>query len=70
MPHDPQHAPAASNPWRFWPVLLLFAAIALFFLWEEHQAHLLVALPYLIVLLCPLLHLFMHRGHGRGNKRP
>jgi hypothetical protein len=24
-------------------------------------------LPYGIFLLCPLLHLFMHRGHGRSN---
>jgi hypothetical protein len=22
------------------------------------------ALPYLILLACPLMHLFMHRGHG------
>lgn len=67
MPHDPRHASAAGNPWRFWPALLLFAAIALFFFWEEHQAHLLGVLPYLILLLCPLLHLFMHRGHGHGR---
>lgn len=68
MPHDPRHASAAGNPWRFWPALLLFAAIALFF-WEEHQAHLLGVLPYLILLLCPLLHLFMHRGHGHGRDK-
>ncbi|MDX1370074.1 DUF2933 domain-containing protein [Pseudomonas sp.] len=54
MPHYPHHAPAATSPRRFWSALLLFAAIALFFLREEHQAHLLGALPYLIVLLCPL----------------
>ena len=40
-----------------------FAAIALFFLWEEHKAHLLGALPWILVLLCPLMHLF-HGGHG------
>jgi hypothetical protein len=22
-------------------------------------------LPYLLLLACPLMHLFMHRGHGR-----
>jgi hypothetical protein len=70
MPHNPRHASAAGNPWRFWPALLLFAAIALFFLWEEHQAHLLGVLPYLILLLCPLLHLFMHHGHGRDKDSP
>lgn len=70
MSHDPDHAPAASNPWRFWPALVVFAAIALFLLWEEHEAHLLGALPYLILLLCPLMHVFMHRGHGRGKDGP
>ena len=40
-----------------------FLAIALFFLWQEHRAHLLVALPWLLLLACPLMHLFMHRGH-------
>lgn len=70
MPHDPHSAPAANNPWRFWPALVVFAAIALFLLWEEHEAHLLGALPYLILLLCPLMHVFMHRGHGRYKDGP
>jgi len=49
-------------------VFLGFAAIAAFFLWEEHKAHLLGALPYVLLLLCPLMHLF-HAGHGgRGDK--
>ena len=43
--------------------LIGFLAVAAFFLWEEHQAHLLGALPYVLLLLCPLLHLF-HGGHG------
>lgn len=65
MSHDPRYAPAARNPWRFWPALAVFAGIALLLLWEEHEAHLLGALPYLVLLLCPLMHLFMHRGHDR-----
>ena len=64
MSHDPHRAHATNNPWRFWPVLVVFAAIALFLLREEHEAHLLAALLYLPLLLCPLMHLFMHRGHG------
>jgi hypothetical protein len=44
-------------------VFLGFATVASVFLWTEHRAHLLGALPYLIFLLCPLMHLF-HRGHG------
>lgn len=44
--------------------LVLFGAIAAFFLIAEHRAHALGILPYLILLACPLLHIFMHRGHG------
>ena len=47
-----------------WLGLCLFLAIATFFLWEEHRAHILGILPYVLVLLCPIIHLFMHRGHG------
>jgi hypothetical protein len=41
----------------------IFIAIAVFFLWEEHRAHLLGVLPWLLLLACPLMHLFMHRDH-------
>ena len=47
-------------------VFLGFLAIAAFFLWEDHKAHLLGILPYGLLLLCPLMHLF-HGGHGGGN---
>ncbi|MGB3400097.1 MAG: DUF2933 domain-containing protein [Candidatus Deferrimicrobiaceae bacterium] len=50
-----------------WIALIGFLAITTFFLWEEHQAHILGALPWALLLLCPILHLFMHRGHnGHG----
>jgi len=32
-----------------------------------HWPHLPVILPYAIILLCPLMHLFMHRGHSTHN---
>lgn len=57
-----QH-PVSTRRHRGKWVFLGFAAIALFFLWTEHRAHLLGALPYLLVLACPLMHLF-HHGHG------
>jgi hypothetical protein len=37
--------------------------VAIFFLWDEHGSHLLGALPYLLLLLCPMFHLLMHRRH-------
>ena len=57
-------------PWwrtRTGLVLLGFAGIAAYFLITEHRAHLALAVPYLPWLLlaaCPLMHLFMHHGHG------
>jgi len=45
-------------------VLVLLVIIGGFFLWTEHQAHVLGALPYLILLLCPLMHFF---GHGQSH---
>jgi hypothetical protein len=45
-------------------VLIAFLAIASFFLITEHTTHVLGILPYALLLLCPLLHLFMHSGHG------
>ena len=45
--------------------LLVFVAVAAFYLLTEHTAHLYGVLPYLLILACPLMHLFMHGGHGR-----
>lgn len=53
--------------------LFIFLAIAAFFLFTEHLAHLAGILPYLLLLACPLMHLFMHGGHGGhggGNDQP
>jgi len=48
-------------------VFLGFLAIAVFFLWSEHKAHLFGILPFALLLLCPLLH-FFHGGHGGHSK--
>ena len=48
---------------------LLLIVIGGFFLWTEHSAHILGVLPYLVLLLCPILHIFMHKGHGGHNGR-
>ncbi|MEX2650308.1 MAG: DUF2933 domain-containing protein [Alphaproteobacteria bacterium] len=48
-------------------VLVAFLAIAGYFLWTEHKAHAIAGLsylPFLLLLACPLMHIFMHGGHG------
>lgn len=47
-----------------WCALLLIAAVS-YFLFIEHREHVFSFLPYLILLLCPLMHVFMHGRHGR-----
>ncbi len=64
------HESPESPPWWRSPagmVALCFAAIAAFFLMTEHTAHVFGALPYLLLLACPLMHLFMHHGHHGGH---
>jgi Protein of unknown function (DUF2933) len=56
------HAPWWRTP--FGLVLCGFLIIAGFFLLTEHTAHVFGALPYLLLAACPLMHLFMHHGHG------
>jgi hypothetical protein len=45
-------------------VFLGFLLIAGFYLISEHRAHLFGWLPLGLLLLCPLMHVFMHGGHG------
>jgi hypothetical protein len=45
-------------------VLICFVLIAGVLLLTEHRAHVLGALVYLPLLLCPLMHFFMHGRHG------
>ncbi len=48
--------------------LVAFLAIAGFFLWEEHEAHILGYLPLILLLgACLGMHFFMHGGHGGGH---
>lgn len=44
-----------------------FLALALLLLVTEHRAHVLGVLPWLLLLACPLMHLFMHGGHGHHH---
>lgn len=55
--------PGSRKPNLAWTICIAFLAIAGFFLLTEHRAHAFGALPYLLLLACPLLHL-LHRGHG------
>jgi hypothetical protein len=57
------HQDASPSNHLYWGCVAAFLIIAALFLWTEHRVHLLGVSPYLIFLLCPLIHFFMHRGH-------
>ena len=71
--NDDGNGTKSRNKW----VLIAFIAIAAYFLITEHRAHLSGWLSaygiWLLLLACPVLHLFMHGGHdghgGHGGHR-
>ncbi len=56
---SPHSQRGAALPWVFFG----FIAVAGFFFFTEHRAHLMGALPFVLLALCPLMHVF-HGGHG------
>ena len=59
--------------YRGWVALALAIVIGGYLaIW--HGTHVAVALPFLVILACPLMHMFMHGGHGHhhghGTKEP
>ena len=68
--------PSTPRTWRTiligtplgWGVTLLLAALGIY-LFVSHTGHILAALPYLLLMACPLMHLFMHKGHGHRHGR-
>lgn len=55
-----------TSKWNVFAKMLigaLLSAIA-FWLLQNHWQHALGLLPYVLFLTCPLMHLFMHHGHG------
>jgi hypothetical protein len=49
--------------------LAVFLLAAGYFLITEHRAHVIQWLPWVLILGCVFMHLFMHGGHGHGGGR-
>lgn len=73
-----EHAPTSSRApgmsRRVKVALLMVAAIGGFFLLREHWDHVAGNWVYLLLLACPLMHLFHghggHGGHGNPADKP
>jgi len=51
-----------------WIIITVIGFVGLIFLLRNHTSHVFSVIPYLVLLLCPLLHIFMHKGHVGHNK--
>lgn len=76
MNTTPNAPPMAPMNWRTvlvgtplgWFVTLAVAALGVY-LFLNHTGHIITALPYLLLLACPLMHVFMHGGHDHRHGR-
>ncbi len=50
--------------------MLGIGAIVAYYAFTEHTAHVFSLLPFGVLLLCPLMHLFMMGGHGHHDSGP
>lgn len=66
MSSSSDHGPPQTPFWRSRAALIAlgFLAAGAVLLLSEHRAHALGWLPFLLLLACPLMHVFMHGGHG------
>jgi len=75
--HHWSSTPESAKPARaLWIAAAMTALIGAFFLLREHWGHVASYWPYLLLLACPVMHLFHghggrghHAGHGTGTKR-
>lgn len=72
MTPDSKHDSKPGYFWGSWYSICMigFSAVALYFLLTRHATHVYGVLPLLVALACPVMHVFMHRGHKhRGHHR-
>ena len=75
MNDDTHNAPDSRPNWSRVNQWLLWVGLAAAVIWlvTKHGAHLLEIAPFLLILACPLMHVFGHGGHGHvshGKSNP
>lgn len=76
MNHDAhaEHRMPDERKKSFWGspsglITLFCIGAVVVYLLTEHTAHVYGVLPYLVLLACPLMHLFMHHDHGGHSEK-
>lgn len=69
--HSGQQHPEEKHWWLSFRGLITFIFIIAigYYLITEHRAHLFNILPLLLLLACPLMHIFMHRSHHHDHHK-
>jgi hypothetical protein len=67
MKHKSEQPDTACSFWRSRYVFgfVMIGAVAAYFLLTQHLTHVFFTLPFLLLLACPLMHVFMHHSRGR-----
>ncbi|MBF9197374.1 DUF2933 domain-containing protein [Microvirga terrestris] len=76
MNTKPNKLSAPTRTWRSvligsrlgWILTVALAVLGIY-LFMTHTGHVLTALSYLLLTACPLIHLFMHKGHAHSHSR-
>lgn len=63
-PNEPVKNTFSRKTW--WAVFAI-GMVGLVSLLRYHTSHVFSILPFLVLLACPLMHIFMHKGHGDHN---
>lgn len=66
MNHSNHQTKSGSSFWKN-PITIICILAVGYWIYTYHLEHALGILPYAILLLCPLMHIFMHGGHGHGG---
>jgi len=75
LQHQHEQGTARHSGLRNWLCsrtgIAAFAAVAVlgFLVYTGHSTDLLGLAPYLLILSCPLMHIFMHGGHHHRHRR-
>lgn len=66
MNHSSGKIKTVKTLWKN-PIVIVSIIGVGYWLYTYHFEHALGFLPYGILLLCPLMHIFMHGDHGHGG---
>ncbi|MDR3411423.1 MAG: DUF2933 domain-containing protein [Formivibrio sp.] len=62
--HGEGHHKSRSGMSLFWVALIALGGVVVYLKWDSLAGF----SPYLLLLACPLMHLFMHKSHTANNQ--